>query len=118
MIDGGCYEDPNGRMMHGSGREIATPLEKRKRPTRKEMHAEGIKFLQTAMEAADQADSCFRDAGTVKFIEVKMAGHWIGVESLVRTVMGLLRESISSACEDCNKPIADCACAWANEEVK
>ena len=25
MSDGGCYEGPNGHMLHGSGREIASP---------------------------------------------------------------------------------------------
>lgn len=111
MIDGGCYEGLNGRMMHGSGREIATPLEKRKRPTRKDMHAEGIKFLQAAMEAVDQADSCFRDAKT-------RDGDLSYRKDAYKLLERALQYNMQQTCYDCDKPIADCACAWANEEVK
>lgn len=86
------------------------------KPTRKQMHAEGIRFLEQAMEAADQADSCFRDANTRDCVSTRHTNS----RHIVIHLEALLKAAKDATCDDCDKPtpIADCTCAWANEEVK
>jgi hypothetical protein len=82
--------------------------------TKKEKHAEGIKFLEQALDAADQADSCFRDAGTRGCIEgrtLTARHHWHGI---MRCLESALKSAKEAQCDDCGKALADCQCAWAN----
>jgi hypothetical protein len=77
--------------------------------TRKEAHAEGINFLRQAIDAADQADSCFRDGKTNEQVSV---GGCSSMEAGVAKLEGLLKYAELARCEECDLLIADCACYY------
>ncbi len=86
--------------------------------TRKQAHAQGIEFLEIAANSMDQAFAQFKDARTAGGVATKHESRHI----CARDVNGILTELLQAArqvtCEDCDALIADCQCAWANEEVK
>lgn len=85
--------------------------------TRKEAHAQGIAFLRQAFEAADQADASFLDGKTRDCIEARSGGIWLGSEAVVHALQSALKSAEDARCEDCDVPIAGCACAWSNKAV-
>ena len=88
-----------------------------KKTTRKEAHAEGIKFLTEAFEAADQAEACFRNTHTNGSIEGKTWGHRLSYRDVVRCLESALVSAKEATCDDCGQLIADCSCEWSNKEV-
>lgn len=86
--------------------------------TKKEAHAEGIKFLAEALDAADQADACFRDAHTRGYVEGRHWGTILGSSDIVKSLDSALKSAKETQCDDCGKLIAECGCEWANSGVR
>lgn len=85
--------------------------------TKKEQHAEGIKFLEQTLDTADQADACFRDALTQDSVDYRGMHGVISIRSVVPILESLLNSAKEAQCDDCGKLIAECGCEWANKET-
>lgn len=85
--------------------------------TRKQAHAEAIGFLTAADEALDQAAAQLRDARTAESVEACVGGRYFGARTASGILADLLKDAQETVCDDCGALIADCPCAWSNQEV-
>jgi hypothetical protein len=56
-------------------------------------HREGIEFLRAAAEAVDQAEACFRDAGTDGDIDLRGWNHRISLRNVNEAFSRMLKEA-------------------------
>ena len=85
--------------------------------TRKEKHAEAIRFLITAAEAMDQAQSVLKDAETMGFVCANTRRTFADFPTIVNYVDLALGSAKEATCDDCDLLIVACPCAWANEQI-
>lgn len=83
--------------------------------TRKEAHAEGIKYLAEAAAAIDDAESLFRRAHTAGSVETGGGPYYVTIQRGSAVVESLLKAARETVCDDCGSLIADCQCAWSQE---
>lgn len=85
--------------------------------TRKQLHAEAIKFIQAASDAMDQAYSILRTARTADSVETGCGPYRCTARSAVGVMDDLIKAAQETRCEDCDLLMADCQCQWSNEEI-
>jgi hypothetical protein len=83
--------------------------------TRYENYQEALRFAREAEEAFDQAISCMKAAK----VEANAGGYRKPTEKQVMSdIIAIVADLASAKCEDCDKPLAECKCAWLAAEAR
>jgi len=85
--------------------------------TRLDAYQEALEFLEQAVESLDQARSCLKDA-KCEDIMAHAGPYRVDVQAAGGLVSEILKAARAAECEDCDKPLAECGCAWLREFVR
>ncbi len=101
----------------GTVREISgTP--RRGQFTRFAAYQESIRFLEEAAAALDQAHACLKDAKVDDIVTLWQTSRRLSIRDLRSILDGMLMCAREVQCEDCDKPLAECQCAWLREPIR